>query len=70
MVGQLGERFMHAKLLEVSENSYLITTDVRLPVFGKTLSLVERTKSSISKRGYLIKQPEYTNRAARRKAHE
>lgn len=63
----MGERFRHAKLLEVSENSYLITTDVRLPILGQSKDLVERTKTSISKRGYLLKQhPEYTNQAKRK----
>lgn len=39
LLNQLGDRFKHAKLLEVSEGSYLITMDVRLPVFGKSMGL-------------------------------
>lgn len=35
LVGQLGDRFKHARLLEVSENSYLISHGVRLPIFGQ-----------------------------------
>ena len=58
----MGDRFKDAKLLEVSENSYLITTEVRLPVFGKSFQLFQRTKSSISTRGHLLthKRKEYT----------
>ena len=67
LVGSLGDRFKNARLLEVSENSYLITTDVRLPILGKQFQIIERTKSSISKRAYLLnKNPEYTNRASRK----
>jgi hypothetical protein len=62
----LGDRFKHAKLLEISENSYLISNNVRLPIFGKQYSIFERTKSSISKRAYLLKyQNEYTNKTKR-----
>jgi len=54
-------------LLEISENSYLISAEVRLPIFGRTFQPIERTKTSISKRGYLLKlHPEYTNRAKRK----
>jgi hypothetical protein len=54
-------------LLEISENSYLITTDVRLPIFGRPFQPIERTKTSISKRGYLLKlHPEYTNKKRRK----
>lgn len=35
VMAQLGDRFHHGQLLEISENSYLITGGVRLPVFGK-----------------------------------
>lgn len=54
LLAQLGDRFKHAKLLEVSDGSYLITMDVRLPVFGKQLILKERDKKSILNRGYLL----------------
>ena len=56
LLGQLGDRFKHAKLLEVSEGSYLITMDVRLPVFGKALTLANRDKKSILNQGYLLTQ--------------
>lgn len=53
-------------MLEISENSLLISQNIRLPVFGKPYQLIERTKSSISKRGYLLKKhPEYTNKISR-----
>jgi hypothetical protein len=54
----LGDRFKHAKLLEVSEGSYLITMDVRLPVFGKALNIDKRDMKSIlrDKAGYLLKR--------------
>jgi hypothetical protein len=55
LLNQLGDRFKHAKLLEVSEGSYLITMDVRLPVFGKSMSLAMRDKKSIlNQEGYLL----------------
>jgi hypothetical protein len=61
VMAQLGDRFRHGKLLEISENSYLITGGVRLPVFGKSFKRLERTKSSISKKAYLLgMHPEYT----------
>ena len=56
LLAQLGDRFKHAKLLEVSEGSYLITMDVRLPVFGKAMSLAQRDNKSILNRGYLLTQ--------------
>jgi hypothetical protein len=58
LLGQLGDRFKHAKLLEVSEGSYLITMDVRLPVFGKALNIEKRDMKSIlrDKAGYLLKR--------------
>jgi len=43
LVGQLGDRYKNARLVEISENSYLITCDVRLPIFGKSLQRIERT---------------------------
>ena len=66
VMGQFGDRFKHAKLLEISENSYLISHSIRLPILGKAHSIIERTKSSISKRAYLLKyHPEYTNKSKR-----
>ena len=58
LLNQLGERFKHAKLLEVSDGSYLITMDVRLPVFGKALSIEKRDMKSIlrDRAGYLLKR--------------
>ncbi len=53
---QLGDRFKHAKLLEVSDGSYLVTMDVRLPVFGKAAPLNPRDKKSILAKGYLLTQ--------------
>eukprot|EP00347_Sterkiella_histriomuscorum_P022188 403331364 len=69
LLGQLGDRFKHAKLMEISENSYLISADIRLPIFGRPFQLIERTKTSISKRGYLLKMhPEYTSQNRRKQA--
>lgn len=53
-MGQLGDRYEHAQLIEISRNSYLISNKVRLPVFGRRENLIERTKDSISKKGYLL----------------
>lgn len=54
LVGQLGERFKDAKLLEVSEGSYLIQNRVKLPIFGRRIERTIRTKSSIDKRSFLL----------------
>jgi hypothetical protein len=66
---QLGDRFKLAKLLEVSDGSYLITMDVRLPVFGKALTIEKRNMKSIlrDKAGYLLKRDEqkYTSQRNR-----
>ena len=53
LVGQLGDRYEHAQLIEISRNSYLISNKVRLPVFGRKENIIERTEDSISKKGYL-----------------
>jgi hypothetical protein len=60
LVNQLGDRFKHAKLLEVSDGSYLITMDVRLPVFGKALTIEKRDMKRIlgDKASYLLKRDE------------
>jgi len=69
LLAQLGDRYKHAKLLEVSEGSYLITMDVRLPVFGKAVALAERKrdKKSILTKGYLFTQnpQKYTSQRSR-----
>ena len=54
LVGQLGERYKDAVLLEVSEGSYLIQNRVKMPIFGRAIHPIIRTKSSISKRAYLL----------------
>ena len=53
LVTQLGERYTHASLIELRPNSYLISQHVRLPVFGQSAALVERTKESVTNKGYL-----------------
>lgn len=35
LVGQLGDRFQHAQLVEIYRNSYLISNRVKLPIFGR-----------------------------------
>ena len=37
LVSQLGERYVHANLVELRPNSYLISQQVRLPVFGQSI---------------------------------
>lgn len=59
LVGQLGERFKNAQLLEVSEGSYLIQNQIKLPIFGKSIAPITRTKSSISKRAFLLNSGAY-----------
>lgn len=54
LVAQLGDRFREARLVEVSEGSYLIQNRIRLPIFGKTVRRLQRTKSNISKKEYLL----------------
>lgn len=54
LVGQLGERFVHADLIEINRNSYLISNRVRMPVFGRSVKPIERTEESISRKGYLL----------------
>ena len=69
LLNQLGNRFKLAKLLEVSDGSYLITMDVRPPVFGKALTIEKRDMKSIlrDKAGYLLKRDEqkYTSQRNR-----
>lgn len=60
-MAQLGDRYKHGKLLEISENSYLITGGIRLPIMGKSVKRLERTRSSVTKKSYLIGlHPHYT----------
>ena len=54
LVAQLGDRYRDARLVEVSEGSYLIQNRIRLPIFGSSITRIARTKSSISKRDYLL----------------
>lgn len=55
--------------MEVSEGSYLITMDVRLPVFGKQMQLRQRDKQrSMLKQGafQFMQQPQkYTSQRSR-----
>ena len=53
MVGQLGERYENAKLLELSRNNYLISNDIRLPVLGHALPLTVRDKETVTTKGYI-----------------
>lgn len=54
LVAQLGDRYKDAQLLEVTEGSYLIRNRVKMPIFGISINPIVRTKSSISKRAYLL----------------
>ena len=53
LVGQLGDRYQNAELLELSRNNYLIANKVRLPVLGKPLNILARNKETLSKNGFL-----------------
>lgn len=48
LVGQLGDRYKDAQLLEVSEGSYLIRNHIKLPLFGSSIKLLQRTKATTS----------------------
>lgn len=63
LIGQLGERFQHATLIELSRQSYLILNNVRIPIFGRKANIIERTPESISKKSYLLMKDSefYTN---------
>ena len=56
LVGQLGDRFKDAKLMEVSEGSYLIQNRVKLPIRGLPMRLLSRTKAN-TKTAYLQRLP-------------
>lgn len=68
LIGQLGEPFQHAQLIELSRNSYLISNQVRLPILGQQQPIHERTKESISRKGFQeMKDTEFYNS---RRLHE
>ena len=52
LIGQLGDPFQHAQLIELSRNSYLISNKVRLPVLGQQKPLHEPTKDNVSRKGF------------------
>lgn len=52
LVGQLGDHFQDAQLIELSRNSYLIQNRVRLPILGQQQPLHERNKETISRKGF------------------
>ena len=56
LVGQLGERYRDARLVEVSEGSYLIQNRIRLPIFGKNIAPIKRNKDNILKKTYLLEK--------------
>lgn len=60
LVGQLGDRYTNAHLLELSRNNYLISNRVRLPVFGQAANLIERNKDTVGREGFVrMKDAEY-----------
>lgn len=63
LIGQLGDRFQHATLIELSRQSYLISNSVRIPIFGRKANIIERTPESTSKKSYLLMKDSefYTN---------
>ena len=52
-MGQLGDRYEHAVLLELSRNNYLISNEVRLPVLGVAAPLTVRDKDSITTKAFI-----------------
>jgi len=42
VIGTLPQEYKHAKLIEITETSYLIRNEVRLPILGKQIRMVER----------------------------
>ena len=44
VIGQLGDRYKDAQLLEVSEGSYLIRNRIKLPIFGRKMEKILLTK--------------------------
>ena len=60
LVGQLGERFEHAQLIELQRGAYLISNRVRLPVFGKKAPILERTDENMTREGFrAVKEAEH-----------
>ena len=60
LVSQLGDRYVHANLIELRPNSYLISQNVRLPIFGRSVKPIERTDESMSRKGYhMMKDREF-----------
>ncbi len=53
LVGQLGDRFENAKLLELSRNNYLISNDIRLPVLGVPAPIAVRDKENVTTKAYI-----------------
>ena len=53
LVGQLGDRYKDARLIEVSEGSYLIKNMIKLAIFGKTVKPLMRNEDSITNKKYL-----------------
>jgi hypothetical protein len=53
LVGQLGEPFQHAHLIELSRHSYLISNYVKMPILGVKHQIHERNKESLSRKGFI-----------------
>ena len=51
VIESLPEQYKQARLIEITENSYLISNDVRLPVFGRALKMFHRDKSQLMNSG-------------------
>jgi len=45
--------YQDAKLIEVTEGSYLIRNRINLPIFGKQMNLIMKTKNNFLKGSYL-----------------
>ena len=50
---QLDDRYKDARLIEVSEGSYLIKNVIKLAVLGTTVKPTRRSEDSITKKSYL-----------------
>ena len=53
LVGQLGDRYKDARLIEVSEGSYLIKNMIKLAIFGSKVVPLKRSEDSITNKKYL-----------------
>lgn len=71
LVGQLGDNFSKAQLIELSRNSYLISNQVRLPILGQQIRPIMRDKDNfIDRKGYvLMKDSEFFSSSGRRIDH-